>query len=243
MELKEGYKQQLVHFPPHLWNPNSIIKLLPPAYGVWREGNVFSLSVHRGAPQLGGRPQGYPPNWGGRGYPPNGGPEVPPQLGGPGVPPTGGRPRGYPPQVGGAPLGVPPPKKNGQSFGQKMDKKLDKHFGNFWRWGGAGGTPLAVTQEDCLVSHARAVFFFKCSFTLNIQSDQWRFFFKRPKSKGFWIYIWLRVIDNIADITYYSPEFDYLISAGWLAITVSDRWGHSRYSWSRFPRCWSADIL
>ena len=33
-------------------------------------------------------------------------------------------------------------------------KKLDKHFGNFWRWGGgggAGGTPLAVTQEDCLV--------------------------------------------------------------------------------------------
>ena len=32
-----------------------------------------------------------------------------------------------------------------------LDKKLDKHFGNFWRWGGAGGTPLAVTQEDCLV--------------------------------------------------------------------------------------------
>ena len=71
------------------------------------------------------------------------------------------------PPTGGAPPGVPPPPKfgqkcwtkfgtkNGQSFGQKMDKildkKLDKHFGNFWRWGGVGGTPLAVTQEDCLV--------------------------------------------------------------------------------------------
>ena len=31
-----------------------------------------------------------------------------------------------------------------------LDKKLDKHFGNF-EVGGAGGTPLAVTQEDCLV--------------------------------------------------------------------------------------------
>ena len=32
-----------------------------------------------------------------------------------------------------------------------LDKKLDKHFGNFWRWGGRGGTPLAVMLEDCLV--------------------------------------------------------------------------------------------
>ena len=31
-----------------------------------------------------------------------------------------------------------------------MDKILDKHFGNF-RGGGMGGTPLVITQEDCLV--------------------------------------------------------------------------------------------
>ena len=31
---------------------------------------------------------------------------------------------------------------------------MNKHFGNFWSWGGAGGTPLAVTQEDCLVHKA-----------------------------------------------------------------------------------------
>ena len=49
----------------------------------------------------------------------------------------------------------PPPPQ--QSFGQKvldkkvLDKKLDKHFGNFWRWGARAVTPLAVTQEDCLV--------------------------------------------------------------------------------------------
>ena len=35
-----------------------------------------------------------------------------------------------------------------------MDKILDKHFGNFWNWGGVGGTPLAVTQEDCLVRYS-----------------------------------------------------------------------------------------
>ena len=41
-------------------------------------------------------------------------------------------------------------------FGQK----IDKHFGNFWRWGGggAGGTPLAVTQEDCLVPKFSSVY-------------------------------------------------------------------------------------
>ena len=67
------------------------------------------------------------------------------------------------PQLGGAPGGTPPPnldKNVGQNLGQKMDKVLDKildkHFGQtFWKLlevGGAGGTPLAVTQEDCLVS-------------------------------------------------------------------------------------------
>ena len=83
-------------------------------------------------------------------------------TGGARVPPPdwGGCPRGYPPITGGAPPGVPPPqqkmdKKNGQSFGQKMDKILDKNWTNiletFGGGGGAGGTPLVVTQEDCLV--------------------------------------------------------------------------------------------
>ena len=63
---------------------------------------------------------------------------------------------------GGAP-GVPPinlDKNVGQNFGQKMDKVLDKKWTQFWtkNWtniletfvgGGAGGTPLVVTQEDC----------------------------------------------------------------------------------------------
>ena len=47
---------------------------------------------------------------------------------------------------GGPCPGPPRNKTNGQNFGQK----LDKHFGNL-EVGGAGGTPLAVTQEDCLV--------------------------------------------------------------------------------------------
>ena len=38
--------------------------------------------------------------------------------------------------------------KNGQNFGQKIGQ-------TFWKllevWGVTGGTPLAVTQEDCLV--------------------------------------------------------------------------------------------
>ena len=108
---------------------------------------MFSVCLFTGgAPQTGGRPRGNPPNWGGR--PPTGGaPRGTPQLGGaPGVTPLtrGGAP-GVPPQLG----GYPPNKfglkcwtkfgtKNGQSFGQKMDnildKKLGKHFGNFWRW-------------------------------------------------------------------------------------------------------------
>ena len=60
---------------------------------------------------------------------------------------TGGGPPGVPLYQlgGGAPGGTPLNfgqkcwTKNGQSFGQKMDKildkKLDKHFGNFWRRG------------------------------------------------------------------------------------------------------------
>ena len=32
-----------------------------------------------------------------------------------------------------------------------LDKKLDKNFWKLLEVGGAGGTPLAVTQEDCLV--------------------------------------------------------------------------------------------
>ena len=123
--------------------------LLPPAYGVWREGNVFSLSVHRGGPpNWGGRPRGYPPNGGGRhrGYPPNwgGAPRGTPQLGGRprGYPQLGGRPRGYP-QTGGRPWGYPPqlgggaPRVTPQNWGgappgyppqQKMDKVLDKKW-------------------------------------------------------------------------------------------------------------------
>ena len=114
-------------------NVPEIQRLLPPAYGVWREGNVFSLSVHRGAPPPnwgGGRPGGTPPNW-------------------------GGHPGGTPPTGGGTPGGIPPPgypptpkTKNGQSFGQKMDKILDKKWTKFWTknstniletFGGGGG--------------------------------------------------------------------------------------------------------
>ena len=64
--------------------------------------------------------------------------------------------------TGGAPRSNPPPpnldKNDGQNLGQKMDKVLDKKWTKFWTniletfgGGGAGGTPLAVTQEDCLV--------------------------------------------------------------------------------------------
>ena len=127
--------------------------LLPPAYGVWREGNVFSLSVHRGPP--GGTPQlGVPLGVSLLG----GHPEGTPQLGGhPLVPPNWGAPPGYPP--------INLDKNVGQILGQKMDKVLDKTGHNFgqknWtniletfggeRGGATGGTPLAVTQEDCLV--------------------------------------------------------------------------------------------
>ena len=73
------------------------------------------------------------------------------------VPPlTGGR---------GVPGGTPPPQINlDKNVGQKMDKVLDKNWTKFWttNWtniletfggggGGPGGTPLAVTQADCLV--------------------------------------------------------------------------------------------
>ena len=78
------------------------VSLLPPAYGVWREGNVFSLSVHRGG-------QGFPPNGGcPRDTPKWGGaPGVPPLGGAQGVPPNWGTPQlgggGHPPTGGGAP--------------------------------------------------------------------------------------------------------------------------------------------
>ena len=78
----------------------------PPAYGVWREGNVFSLSVHRGGP----------PSWV---TPP------PPTGGAPGVPPP-------PPTKNGQSFG----QKMDKKFDKILDKKFDKHFGNFWRWGG-----------------------------------------------------------------------------------------------------------
>ena len=41
-------------------------------------------------------------------------------------------------------------KKNGQNFGQKIGQTLWKLL----EVGGAGGTPLSVTQEDCLVCYA-----------------------------------------------------------------------------------------
>ena len=98
----------------------------------------------------GGGPRGYPPTMGAP-------PGVQPQLGGaPGGPPQtgGGAPRGYPhqPKI---------EKKNGQCFGQKMHAILDTKWTKIWTkiletfggWGGAGGTPLAVTQEDCLVTN------------------------------------------------------------------------------------------
>ena len=93
----------------------------------YEEGNVFSLSVHRGSSSRGGHPEGYPPRRQGLegecpwGYPqvkvwrgsPWGHPQV--KVGGAlGVPPRsrsgGGHPQGYP-QVKvwrGAPLGVLP---------------------------------------------------------------------------------------------------------------------------------------
>ena len=106
---------------------------------------MFSVCLSTGGPPNwgGGAPRGYPPNWGGTG----------------GTPPTGGgRPRGYPPNWGGGggcPQGYPP--NLDKNVGQNFEQKMDKHFGNFWSWGGAGGTPLAVTQEDCLVENRISV--------------------------------------------------------------------------------------
>ena len=100
--------------------------LFPPAYGVWREGNVFSLSVQRG------------------GAPPGGTPNSVGHLGGT---PQPGAPPGVPPQL--------EDKNVGQILGQK---KLDKHFGNFWRWGGGRGRNAScghaggVLWEDNLVA-------------------------------------------------------------------------------------------
>ena len=122
--------------------------LLPPAYGVWRESNVFSLAVHTGAP-------GVPPNWGGdpggtpqlggwpRGYPPTGGvtPGVPPNWGGcPGGPPQLGGCPGGPLKLGGCPWVYPqlgggghlrgyPPNKIGRNCWTII---LDKKWTKFW---------------------------------------------------------------------------------------------------------------
>ena len=41
--------------------------------------------------------------------------------------------------------------KNGQNFGQKNGLKIGQKMLKLLEVGGAGGTPLAVTQEDCLV--------------------------------------------------------------------------------------------
>ena len=137
----------------------SLKEYLPPAYGVWREGNVFSLSVHRGGgapggtpPQLRGVPPGVPPQLGGprgtpqlrgggcpQGYPQLGVPPgVPPPTGGrapPGVPPNwgGGRPWGYPQLGRGAPGGTPPPPINlDKNVGQNLGQKMDKVLDQKW---------------------------------------------------------------------------------------------------------------
>ena len=63
----------------------------------------------------------------------------------------GGHPQGYPPELGGTPGGTP-------KIGQKCWTKIwTKNLETFGGGGGgvAGGTPLAVTQEDCLVSLLR----------------------------------------------------------------------------------------
>ena len=115
---------------------------------------MFSLcvSVHRGGvpiPQCIATLHGPPP-------------APPPHSPGPGPP-------GPPPS-----LGPGPPNKK---WTKKMDKVLDKKWTQFWTkngqnfgqkigqifWkllevGGAGGTPLAVTQEDCLVVYACQIF-------------------------------------------------------------------------------------
>ena len=105
------------------------------------EGNVFSLPVHRGpAPRSrsrGGHPQRYPLGQGLRGEP----------LG---LPPKVKVWRWHPPGqcLGGIP-GVPPQTKFGPKCWTKKWKLLET--------GVAGGTPLAVTQEDCLVLYIKHV--------------------------------------------------------------------------------------
>ena len=122
--------------------------LLPPAYGVWREGNVFSLSVHRGGGQpprsRSGGPQGQGP-WGPlqikvwvkiRGDTP-----PPPILNWVGAPP------GVLPWTGRHSGGTPSP--------QMWTKKLDNNFGNFWRRG--------ARAVRLLRSHRRTILWIKFS--------------------------------------------------------------------------------
>ena len=116
---------------------------------------------------------GGPPNWG---------------WGTPGgTPSTGGVPPGVtPPNWGGTPGGTPQINleniwdkkwtkfwtKNGQHFGPKIGQ-------TFWKLlevGGAGGTPLAVTQKDCLVTFAAGrdsiiSLSFTIEFTLIVKQD------------------------------------------------------------------------
>ena len=141
---------------------------LPPAYEVWREGNVFTLCVcPQGPPvQSGGHPlQSRRPLSRVRDPCPEWGPPSPewgtphPECQGLGAlqikvhvkvrrPPrsrsrsrSGGPPPGQGPGQG---LGDPPGQGPGQGLGPPPQVKVQKG-------GGTGGMPLAVTQEDCLV--------------------------------------------------------------------------------------------
>ena len=104
---------------------------------------MFSLcvSVHRGG---GSYPTMHWESW----TPPPPWPCPPPHPGpGPG-PPT---PAPAPPGPGPRPPQKKLTKKIDKKIDKKLTKKIDKKKWKLLEVGRAGGTPLAVTQEDCLV--------------------------------------------------------------------------------------------
>ena len=118
---------------------------------------MFSVCLFTGAPpgvppQLGGAPLGVTP-------PTGGAPGVPSHWGGgaPGGTPQLGHPLGYPPNWGGCPQGggAPggtPPTKNGQSFGQKMDKNWTNILETFGG-GGARAVRLLRSRRRTVLSY------------------------------------------------------------------------------------------